>query len=49
MHYTLVLTSLIVNLYIAQQTSLLLGRFASLHTPVITSLFGTLYLAKQTR
>ena len=48
MHYTLVFTSLFVTLYLAQQTSLQLGRFAMHYTLVFTSWFVTIYISQQT-
>ena len=48
MVHTLVFTSLIVTLYLAQLTSLQLGRFEIVYKPLFTSLNVTLFVAQQT-
>ena len=48
MHYALVFTSLFVTIYISQQISLQLGRFAMHYTLVFTSWFVTIYISQQT-
>ena len=45
--YTLVFTILIVTLYLAQQSSLYLGRIAVIYTLLFTILIVTFHLAQQ--
>ena len=47
MFYTPLFTILVVTLYLAQQSSLYLGRIAVHYTLVFTNLIVTLYLAQQ--